>query len=577
MNTDLTNIQHIPNLPGVYIFKDKKDNILYIGKAKDLKKRVSQYFNPNSVWKQDMLNKAEQIDFLETKTESEAIYLEENLIKENHPTYNNLLKWDNSYAYIKITNEEFPQIFLTRNKINDWSTYIGPKHNTKELKKFLQLLRQLIKFRGCKKTQFNEWKLCGDYFFGICQGWCVFNKLKWNNQDKISQAKKQWLEVNKSLEEYKKLSQNTIKLIKSFFQWKTKPIEKEILKQIDLAIKNESFERAAKLRDMYIQIESFVEKQHVVLDPKLSGYITKINQMSNHWVYTILNFQGWRLIDIIRNKVPLEEMDIYSLKNNLVAQFGDMYNYISENKKRTKKELQDDTTSVLCINKSIPKIKKDVLNEINGLIEWFFDSYVITSSFEQENLLGDMLKDLQAKYKLKHFPYRIECIDISHLSGWWMSWWLSCQIGGVKYPKWYRRYKIKSVKWENNQSNDYLALQEVITRRFKNADKDMPSLFILDGWKGQLGVVKNLYDQNDKFKEIFDQVDFVWLGKWEARKTKWKIAGETEKIYYFDDNMKIKSIDLDYNQTDKIIIKARDEAHRFANLYRQKQMSKERK
>jgi len=112
-----------------------------------------------------MLEKADKVDFLIVKNESEALYLEDNMIKQHQPEYNNLLKADNSYVYIKITKESFPQIFLTRKKLNDGSLYIGPKNDTIQLKKFLQYLRQILKFRGCRATQFKQGKLCSDYYF----------------------------------------------------------------------------------------------------------------------------------------------------------------------------------------------------------------------------------------------------------------------------------------------------------------------------------------------------------------------------------------------------------------------------
>ncbi|MEI6672261.1 MAG: GIY-YIG nuclease family protein [bacterium] len=136
-----------------------------MGKAKNLQKRIGQYFSPNSLRKQEMLEKADKVDFLIVKNESEALYLEDNMIKQHQPEYNNLLKADNSYVYIKITKESFPQIFLTRKKNNDNALYIGPKNNTIQLKNFLQYMRQVLKFRGCKPTQFRQGKLCSDYYF----------------------------------------------------------------------------------------------------------------------------------------------------------------------------------------------------------------------------------------------------------------------------------------------------------------------------------------------------------------------------------------------------------------------------
>jgi len=160
-----TDISKIPTNAGIYLFKDRKGTILYIGKAKNLQKRLGQYFSPNSLRKQEMLEKADKVDFLIVKNESEALYLEDNMIKQHQPEYNNLLKADNSYVYIKITKESFPQIFLTRKKINDNALYIGPKNDTIQLKKFLQYLRQIVKFRTCKNTQFRQGKLCSDYYF----------------------------------------------------------------------------------------------------------------------------------------------------------------------------------------------------------------------------------------------------------------------------------------------------------------------------------------------------------------------------------------------------------------------------
>lgn len=116
-----------------------------------------------------MLLNAQKVEFHIVTTESEALFLEDNLIKKHTPPYNSLLKADNSYAYIKITNEEYPQIFLTRFRDNDGSTYIGPKNNTRDVREMLHFFRQLFQFRGCKKVQFQQGQLCSDYFFGLCE------------------------------------------------------------------------------------------------------------------------------------------------------------------------------------------------------------------------------------------------------------------------------------------------------------------------------------------------------------------------------------------------------------------------
>jgi excinuclease ABC subunit C len=213
-------------------------------------------------------------------------------------------------------------------------------------------------------------------------------------------------------------------------------------------------------------------------------------------------------------------------------------------------------------------------------------------------IINDMVKTIKDRYKLKKIPYKIECIDISHLSGWRTSGWLSCFVWGLPYKKWYRKYKIsgKIKVWSLKPSDDYAALEEVLERRFKEylsssseiiSWNHLPSCLIIDGGKGQLNVVKKLC-RDPKRKKIVSQIDIISLGKWEARKKSniWNFSRRdvdssrlnkkiSEKIYTLDDNLTIHETVIQYDQADKILLKARDEAHRFANSYRKKQMSKE--
>ena len=140
----LSDTAHVPTQSGVYLFYDHHHKILYIGKAKNLRKRIKQYFAHGSVWKQDMLMQAKSLDFITTQSESESLYLEDNLIKKHLPPFNRLLKSDNSYVYIKITNHHFPQIFVTHQRRNDGAIYVGPKHYRSELSKLLHYLRQIL-------------------------------------------------------------------------------------------------------------------------------------------------------------------------------------------------------------------------------------------------------------------------------------------------------------------------------------------------------------------------------------------------------------------------------------------------
>lgn len=140
---------------------------MYIGKAKNLHKRVQQYFTPGSVRKQEMLVKAHTVESMSVANESEALYLESNLIKKYQPPYNSLLKGDNNYCFIKITKEDFPQILVTRQRKDDGAIYIGPKHQRHIVKEFLHYLRQILQFRISKPSEFNKGKLGSDFYFGL--------------------------------------------------------------------------------------------------------------------------------------------------------------------------------------------------------------------------------------------------------------------------------------------------------------------------------------------------------------------------------------------------------------------------
>lgn len=578
------NISHIPNQAWVYFFKDQTWNVLYIWKAKDLQKRVAQYFAPWSVWKQEMLGLAASVDFVIVQNESEALYLEDNLIKKHKPYYNNMLKWSNSYAYIKITNENFPQIFITRKKILDWSTYIWPKHNTIHLKKFFQYIRQVLQYRWCKNTQFKQGKLCSDYYFSLCKWRCVPAVIASNSEAILNKTISS--PESSTILEYKKI----ISYITSFFRGDIHPIQKEILNQIDIAIASQNFERAAKLRDIYNNIDSLAESQTVVIDSDITGYIFKIKKIWNRLVYVLLYFYQWKLVDIIRHKFHTDESDLASIISAISNECGEF--------KLSPKDIDTGLENIVWIQKAIPKLSKSDLQHIDTLIEWFFDSYVISTSFEWENLNNELLSQIQSRYNLQNFPYHIECIDVSHFWWSWTSGALSCFLWWLAEKKYYRRYKINSTilqqdkvlqldnetikQWNNwNNSNDYASLKEIILRRFAKTDF-LPNLFILDWWKWQLWIVREIYQSNPELQQIFQKTDFVALWKWEARKKSkiWQSGKKGkvgEKIYYFDAHMDIQSIDMIYDQSDKILIKARDEAHRFANSYREKQMSAPRK
>lgn len=241
-----------------------------------------------------------------------------------------------------------------------------------ELKKLLQYLRQILQRRACKNTQFNQKKVCSDYYFGLCKGWCAVQNLP----------------------EYAPI----ITFIVNFFKGNTKPIEKEIRRQIEESITKQHFEWAAKLRDILMHIDQFTESQTVVLPQSTTGHILQIKPVGTRWVYVVVYLYQGKVIDVIRQKIAQSEYDKESLLINLQAEYSE---FVEEN---------DLYTSVNM------NIKKSDRKELELFLDRCFESFVVASSFEEENLMNDLLKTLQSRYLLQKFPYRIECLDISHLS-----------------------------------------------------------------------------------------------------------------------------------------------------------------
>lgn len=561
-------INKIPQDPGIYIFKKKSWKILYIWKAKNLKNRLSQYFRISSVWKQDMLTKAEDIEYITTKTDEEAIILETNMIKTHKPPYNNLIKWEGSYTYIKITNEDFPRIYLTRYKENDKAFYIWPKQFKYELKKLIQLMKKYFQFRNCKQTEFKKWMPCWEYFFWICKWWCVYNKLKQKNADYyLKKSKDLGFKADMSKEKAKQEYKNSIKLIKKFFEGKTEILTNKILEDINEAIQEQNFERAAVLRDIYKNIEKFSQKQRIVIEEEITWYFFLIKKVGKYFVYILLYFFEGKIIDIIRGKENIYDNEMQELLVNI------------ENELNGIKIYSTDQNKTIGFSKDLKNTKKSTIKQIQDQMEDYIQSYILSSYFNQDNLLNDVLKGIQERYFLEKFPHRIEFIDISHLSWGWVSGWLSCMIWGMLSKKKYRKYKIKASVNRKTYNNDYEAIEEIVLRRFwiywENWLEENPDLFIIDWGKWQLGIIKKLQKNNKRFREKTKNVEFLSLEKWESRQRKAKVQNQKETIFYFWKNNEIKQKKMDYNEWDRFLIKLRDEAHRFANKYRKEQMKNE--
>ena len=547
-----------PPTPGVYLFKQKSGVILYIGKAKNIKKRIQQYFSPKSLRKQEMVNKAHHIDFLETKTEEEAILLETNLIWEYKPLYNNLIKWDTAYVYIKIPKEPYPRILLSRYKKNDGAIYIGPKVWKKQLKQSLQVMRTLLLWRVCAPYVFKKWIVCSDYFFWLCKGWCVYQKT-WKVTTNIWINTKIWFHTLYAPEEAKRYYDEIIKSITRFFHGDTDHIKEIIQQYINDAVKKQNFERAAKLRDIYHQLSNINNEQNINLPTVRNGIFVYCFMLEDEIIRSILKLYQGKIIDII----------VWKNEGNFESQIKIIereYNISLENIEKK------DTWMIahhLKPKKISAKEKQQLKEQCIYALSSFLQSSTNTNTESQKNLL----QHIQKKYHLHFFPHTIECTDISHF--WWENTVGSivCAQWGVLYKWWWRKYKIHST----NTWDDYKALEELITKRFTKIRQPRPDLFILDGGKWQLQIIKKMIKKNPKLREeIKKKTEFVALGKGRARAKHWKWVQQwiKEYLYSFDNKWNIIAQWLSYDIIDRLLIQLRDEAHRFANNYRKKYMEK---
>jgi excinuclease ABC subunit C len=509
MSSMKINLQSIPSQPGCYLYKDKNNNIIYIGKAKDLKKRVSQYFNnqEKDPKTQALVEHIDSVEFIVTKNEVEALILENNLIKKNHPKYNIDLRDSKRYAYIKITKEEFPRLLIARKKEDD-SEYFGPFTSGEKRDYVLQILIRTFKIRTCKKLPKRP---CLRFHLKLCDAPCIKN-------------------INKEKYDEK------IKFAKAVLNGKTRQIQNSLKEEMISESKKENFERAIELRNQIDSLEYLKERQNMQrlkeYNEDIINYLIKDNK-----VYLLL-FKIYK--GTLENKEEYE----FSYEPDFMEEF--LTQYYSENiipKEIIIPKSVDDTIKIYLEKKANKRIdimvpekgeKKELLDLVLKNIELIF--------FESINKLI-ALKD---KLNLENIPEVIECFDISHLSG-------TSQVGSmIQFRKGkpdksnYRRFKIKTV----DQIDDFASIKEIVFRRYyriKKENSSPPDLIIIDGGKGQLSSAIQALDELDIKIPIIS------------------IAKEFEEIYLPGEKDPLR---LDRKDPAlQIVQEIRDEAHRFAITY----------
>jgi len=465
-------LKKLPNKPGVYIMHDKDGNIIYVGKAISLKNRVRQYFRKNNKTAriEKMVSLIEYFEYIVVDNEAEALILECNLIKKNKPKFNVLLKDDKTYPYIKITlNEEYPSVYTTRKILNDGAKYFGPYANSGSAKEMVEFIKQKFKIKQCKNFKSNK-RVCLNYHIGRCLGPCVNNVSK---------------------EEYRK----QINEIIDFLDGKAVNIIKKLKVEIAEAASRQEYEKAAYLRDKMLAIENISQKQKV--SNINENAIDVIGIAKNNLIACIEVFfvRQSKMIGrenyFFNDLVELEEKEILS-------QFFKQYYLNNENipsKIMISEEIEDKELLEQILTKQSGK-KVEIRHPQKGEKLRFVEMAKNNAKVSLDNKVNDkfcVLNELKELLSLEILPRKIECYDISNLSGTNIVAGMCVLKDGVINKSLSRRFKIKTILGQDDPG----CMKEVVSRRLKHSIDNpsggfgkLPDVIFVDGGITQIRAVK---------------------------------------------------------------------------------------
>ena len=533
-------IKNIPHKPGVYQYYDGHNELIYIGKAKDLKNRVNSYFNNDShkinAKTRVLVGKIQFITFTIVDTEIDAWLLENSLIKKYQPRYNVMLKDDKTYPWIIIKNERFPRIFWTRRLIKDGSKYLGPYPSVSMMHSILDLIKETYPLRSCSlplnepNIAAKKFKVCLEYQIGNCKGPC---------ENLQSEA-----DYIKSIEE-----------IKDILSGKIGYILRNIKQEIEKASKDLNFELAFKLNRKFELLEKYQSKSTIV-----NSSITEVD------VYSIASDEKLAFVNYLKVvngtiiqtqtieiKKKLDESDA-ELLSIAISEFR--ARYASDSKEIIvpfEMEVEDENVKF-----TVPKQgEKKKLLELSQKNVLFFkkdklDQYEkLNPDLRTDRVLSQMQKDLH----LKDLPIHIECFDNSNFQGDYPVSAIVVFKNARPSKKDYRHFNVKTVEGPN----DFATMEEAVYRRYKRILEEgetLPQLVIIDGGKGQLtSAVKSLKKLN-----ILDKLTVIGIAK------------RLEELYFPGDQYPI-SLDKK-SESLKLIQQLRDEAHRFGITFHRKKRDK---
>ena len=531
-------ISNIPEKPGCYQYFDEKEKIIYVGKAKNLKKRVSSYFTKthDSAKTRVLVSKIRDIKYIVVDNEEETFLLENNLIKQYRPRYNVMLKDDKTYPSIVIRNEFFPRIYQTRKIIKDGSQYFGPYTSVKSIRAMLETIHKIYPIRTCNLVLTPEnitqkkFKVCLEYHIKRCKGACVGLQ---------------------SLEEYNKNANS----VKEILKGNISIVSKSLYEEMQQLSENLKFEEAQTVKEKYQLIEYFKTKTTVVTNVNYNIDIFNVIEEENSFYINYLNVHNGAIIQAytFEYKKKLDESKEELLGSGIIE--------MRERFKSQSKEIVvpfHPDIELSNITFTIPQ-KGDKLKLLNlslqNVKQYKIDKLKRSESLNPEQKSTRILKTIQKDLNLKDLPIHIECFDNSNIQG--TNPVSACVVFKMAKPskKDYRHFIVKTVEGPN----DFATMTEVVFRRYhrlKEEGSPLPQLIVIDGGKGQLGAACEALRQLD----LYGKIAIVGIAK------------RLEEIFYPEDSIPLY---LDKNsETLRVIQHLRDEAHRFGITFHRNRRSK---
>ncbi len=533
----------LPELSGSYQYFDKDGEIIYVGKAKNLKKRVFSYFNKHhdSPKLRVMVPQIAKIQFIVTDSEVEALILESHLIKKHKPKYNVLLKDDKKFPYFVITEEEYPRIIVARkaNKNRIKGKYFGPYTDSRAMYATLDLIKKLFPLKQCKNPKFKD-RPCLYFHIGRCMAPC---------QRMISS------------DEYKKILKN----VELFLTGKQKELVDALKKEMEKYAAKEDFEKAARYRDSWLDVQKTMEHQKVVFEnTNINQDIISVYYEGNLFVVSLLQIRQGRLID--KKDFQFSNLNLSSEYEVLTTFLKEYYTMASESEipntivlpkvleqqdiELYTKWLAAQAQKKVKITDSSTKRNIELLNLAQKNAKFYFEKVKLEKLTEIQRDYNEVGSYIQEKLGLSKFPYVVECFDISHIQGTNTVASMVTFENGLPKKSRYRKFKVRSTE---SKPDDFKSLQEVIERRYYGKLSEtlpMPDLVIIDGGKGQLSSVMEIFESKGF------EPDVVSLAKRLEEVFK---PHQSQPVIF-----PINSPALYFFQ------RIRDEAHRFAITYHRK-------